>query len=150
DISSIGDATSLKGGTLLMTPLNGADGKTYAVAQGPISVSGFSATGAGASISEGVPTSGRVANGALVEREVPATLNASNSMVIDLNNADFKTATAVADAINAYATARFGRSVAQERDARSIAITKPAEITATRFLGEIGDLLVTPDVPARV
>ena len=150
DISSIGDSTSLKGGTLLMTPLDGADGHVYAVAQGPVSTSGFTAAGAAASLTEGVSTAGRVPNGALVEQEVPATLNASNKLVIDLNNADFRTSTAVADAINAYALQRFGRAVAQEQDARSIALVRPSEISATRFLAEIGDLLVEPDVPARV
>jgi flagellar P-ring protein precursor FlgI len=150
DISSIGDAVSLKGGTLLMTPLNGADGKVYAVAQGPVSTSGFTAAGAGASLSQGVPTGGRIPNGALVEREVAATLNSAATMVISLNNADFKTATAIADAINTYAFARFGKTVAQERDARSVMLTRPVNITPTRFIAEIGDLLVQPDVPARV
>jgi flagellar P-ring protein precursor FlgI len=150
DISSIGDAVSLKGGTLLMTPLSGADGKVYAVAQGPISTTGFAAGGAAASVSQGVPTGGRIPNGALVEREVPASLNKSETLVIALNNADFKTATAIADAINAYSTTRFGKSVAVERDAKSVAVLRPASVSATRFIGEIGDLLVTPDVPARV
>ena len=71
NISSIGDATSLKGGTLLMTPLMGADGQTYAVAQGAVAASGFVAAGQAESVSEGVPTDGRIPNGALVERDVP-------------------------------------------------------------------------------
>jgi flagellar P-ring protein precursor FlgI len=120
------------------------------VAQGPVSTSGFAAAGAGASVTQGVPTGGRIPNGALVEREVPSSLGVTDTLVIALNNADFRTATAVADAINAYAFQRFGHPVAQERDARSIVMTRPVNITATRFLGEIGDLVVQPDVPARV
>ncbi len=150
DISSIGDATSLKGGTLLMTPLNGADGKVYAVGQGPVSTSAFAVAGAAASLTQGVATGGRIPNGALVEREVPAALNSAAPMTLSLNNADFKTATAIADAINAYAVARFGKAVAQERDARSVVLNRPVNITATRFIAEIGDLIVVPDVPARV
>jgi flagellar P-ring protein precursor FlgI len=149
DIASIGDAASLKGGTLLMTPLTGADGKVYAVAQGPVSAAGFSAGGASATLSQGVPTGGRIPNGALVEREVPISLD-NDLMLIELANADYKTATNVADAINNYALARFGRLVARERDGRMIAISRPKEISPTRFLAEIGDLQVDPDVPARV
>jgi flagellar P-ring protein precursor FlgI len=150
DISSIGDAASLKGGTLLMTPLAGADGQVYAVAQGPISASGFAAGGAAESVSQGVPTGGRIPNGALVEREVGGSLDDSDSLVVELYNPDFATAMQVADAINAYAEARFGRPVASERDMRSVVLAKPDSITATRFLAEIGQLTVLPDVPARV
>jgi flagellar P-ring protein precursor FlgI len=149
DIASIGDAASLKGGTLLMTPLTGADGKVYAVAQGPVSGAGFSASGAGASLSQGVPTGGRIPNGALVEREVHVSLD-NDLLLLELANADFKTATNVADAINNYTLARFGRPVARERDGRMIAVSRPKEITTTRFMAEIGDLQVEPDVPARV
>lgn len=150
DISSIGDAVSLKGGTLLMTPLNGADGLVYAVAQGPISVSGFAAQGAGTTVSQGVPTGGRIPNGALIEREMPGSLEALKSLVIELNNADFSTATQVADVINAYAKARFGRPVAAERDMRSVALSRPKDISAARFLAEVGELVVRPDTAARV
>jgi len=150
DISSIGDAVSLKGGTLLMTPLTGADGLVYAVAQGPVAVSGFAAAGAGASITQGVPTDGRIANGALIEREVGGSLEDLGALVLELYNPDFRTATHVADIINAYTSARFGRPLATERDMRSIVLQRPATITATRFLAELGDLLVNPDTPARV
>ncbi len=151
DISSIGDAASLKGGTLLMTPLTGADGQVYAVAQGPISGSGFAAGGAAESLSQGVPTGGRIPNGALVEREIGGgALDTAGTLVVELYNPDFATATHVADAINAYARGRFGKAVATERDMRSVAVAKPGNITATRFLAEIGELTVEPDVPARV
>ena len=150
DISSIGDAVSLKGGTLLMTPLAGADGQVYAVAQGPISGAGFVAGGVAASVTEGVPTGGRVPNGALVEREVAGSLDKSSELVVELFNPDFATATQVADVVNAYALGRFGRPVAHERDMRSVSLSKPKDISATRFLAEVGELLVYPDVPARV
>ena len=100
DISSIGDASSLKGGTLLMTPLTGADGLVYAVAQGPIAVSGFAASGAGASVSQGVPTDGRIPNGAIVEREVAGSLDGVGELALELFNPDYKTATLISDAIN--------------------------------------------------
>jgi flagellar P-ring protein precursor FlgI len=150
DVSSIGDAVSLKGGTLLMTPLTGADGQVYAVAQGPISGSGFVAAGYAASVTEGVPTGGRIPNGALVERALPGAFEDSQQIVVELFNADFATATQVADVINAYAQSRFGRPLASERDMRSIALKRPKEVSATRFMAEVGELLVSPDAPARV
>ena len=150
DVSSIGDATSLKGGTLLMTPLSGADGKVYAVAQGPVSGAGFVAAGAAASLSEGVATDGRIPNGAVVERAMPGSFENSRKIVVELFNADFATATQVADVVNAYAESRFGRKVAHERDMRSIVLDRPKEISATRFMAEVGELMVSPDAPARV
>lgn len=150
DVSSIGDAVSLKGGTLLMTPLSGADGEVYAVAQGPISGSGFVAAGYAASVTEGVPTGGRIPNGGLVERSIPGSFEDSRQIVIELYNADFATATQVADVVNAYAQSRFGHAVAKERDMRSIVLARPKQISATRFMAEVGELLVSPDAPARV
>jgi flagellar P-ring protein precursor FlgI len=150
DVSSIGDAVSLKGGTLLMTPLSGADGLVYAVAQGPVAVSGFAAAGAGASITQGVPTDGRIANGALIERELGGSLDDLGSLVLELYNPDFRTATHLADIINTYTGARFGMSLAREQDMRSVVLDRPRDISATRLLAEIGDLLVNPDAPARV
>ena len=140
NVSSIGDATSLNGGTLLMTPLNGADGAVYAVAQGPILVSGFAAAGVAASVSQGVPTDGRVPNGATVEREIPGALDDLGTLVLDLQNPDFATATLIADVVNAFAMTQYGKPVAQERD----------KVSAARFLAAVGDLLVYPDAPARV
>jgi flagellar P-ring protein precursor FlgI len=150
DISSIGDAVSLKGGTLLMTPLSGGDGQIYAVAQGPIAVSGFAAVGAASSVSQGVPTDGRIPNGAMVERQVPGALSDLGPLVVELFNPDFMTAALVADAVNNYANVRFGKPVARERDMRTIVLQKPASITAARFLAEIGELPITPDAAARV
>jgi flagellar P-ring protein precursor FlgI len=149
-VSSIGDATSLKGGTLLMTPLNAADGEIYAVAQGPVVASGVAASGIAASVTQGVPTEGLIPNGALIEREMAGSLESSGPLVFQLYNPDFKTATLMADVINNYALKRFGAPVARERDLRSVVLDKPQGITATRFVAELGDLLIAPDVPARV
>jgi flagellar P-ring protein precursor FlgI len=149
-VSSIGDATSLRGGTLLMTPLNGPDGEIYAVAQGPVVASGVSASGAAASVTQGVPTEGLIPNGALIERELAGSLDTSGPLVFQLYNPDFKTATLMADVINNYTMKRFGAPVARERDLRSVVLERPPGITATRFIAELGELLIAPDVPARV
>jgi flagellar P-ring protein precursor FlgI len=100
-VSSLGDATSLQGGILLATPLIGADGEVYAVAQGGITIGGFKATGAAETIVRGVPTSGRIVRGGIVEREIPFELNQLASLKLSLRNPDFTTAQRIADAINA-------------------------------------------------
>ncbi len=149
-ISSLGDASSLMGGTLIMTSLNGIDGQTYAIAQGAVSVSGFAAAGQAEVLSQGVPTSGRIPNGALIEREIPSRLSNGGPMRLQLRNPDFKTAVRVTDAINAY-TGRFYRvKVASEADYRTISLIRPPSVSAPRFMAEIGDLTVEPDTPARV
>lgn len=149
-VSSMGDATSLAGGTLIMTPLRAADGEIYAVAQGPMFVNGFSAQGEAESLTEGVPTSGRVPNGAIVERAPPARLGDSSMMTLQLYNPDFSTAVRVADAINAFAFQRFGKGVAAEQDSRTVLIKKPGDISAARFIAELENLSVGTDMPARV
>lgn len=149
-VTSLGDATSLKGGTLMLTALSGGDGQVYAAAQGPIAVSGFSATGQAETLTQGVATAGRIPNGALIEREVPGGFRELPSLVLELKNPDYKTATLVTDAINAYALRRYGKRVASPRDFRSIVLQKPGDIGSTRFIAEIGDLMVQPDTPARV
>ena len=101
-ISSLGDATSLMGGTLVITPLAGVDGVTYAVAQGQVSVTGFQVIGQAETITQGVPTAARIPNGALIERELPGKFAELGSMILELKNPDFKTAIEVVDAINAY------------------------------------------------
>jgi flagellar P-ring protein precursor FlgI len=150
NVASIGDATSLKGGTLLMTPLSGADGEIYAAAQGAIAVSGLAVGGQAETITQGVPTVGRIPNGAIVERAIGGELEDLDSLVLVLNNPDFKTATVMADAINAFAKREFGRKLAAERDLRSVVLSRPDTMTATRFLAAVGDLVITPDTPARV
>jgi len=101
NVASLGDADSLMGGNLLVTPLIGADGEVYAVAQGPVTVGGFAAGGAAATITQNVPTSGRIPNGAIVEREVGFELASLSSLRLALRNPDLTTARRIAQAINA-------------------------------------------------
>ena len=149
-VSSLGDSSSLQGGTLILTPLNAADGQTYAVAQGQVTISGFSAAGQAESVTQGVPTTGRIANGAIIEREPPGQLADGGAMGLELKNPDFNTAVQIADAINEFTQRRYGRSAAQEKDLRTVLLNRPNKVGAARFLAEIGDLRVEPDTPARV
>lgn len=149
-VSSLGDATSLQGGTLVMTPLQGADGEVYAVAQGNMIVSGFSAEGQAASVVQGVPTSGRIPNGALVEREVPGSFGKDLEMIVELRDPDFTTAVRAADTINIFAKRRYGRGVAIARDAKTIRLQRPKNVTAARFLAELEGLPIITDEVARV
>jgi flagellar P-ring protein FlgI len=148
-VSSLGDAASLLGGTLLLTELSGTDGQVYASAQGAVSVTGFDAQGQAETLSQGVPTAGNIANGALVERELPP-LPDNQSMTLELKNPDYNTAIRITDAINVYARERYGRRVAYEQDYRSVAMMRPPQVSTTRFMAEIGDLMVEPDTVARV
>lgn len=149
-LGSLGDASSLRGGMLLVTPLMGADGNVYAVAQGSVSVSGFNAEGDAETLTQGVPTSGMIANGALIERVLPDYFSNLQKLVFELKNPDFKTAVRVADAINAFTTTRYGRKLAKENDYRSIEVQRPNGLSAVRFISQIESLLVQPDTPARV
>ena len=149
-VSSLGDSTSLLGGSLVMTPLKGADDAIYAVAQGAVQVSGFAATGRAESISQNVPTTGRIPNGALIEREVSAPLNEEGTLVLELRNPDFSTAVRITDTINAYTSQRYGQRVAREQDLRTVALDRPYRVSAARFLAEIGELYTEADGPARV
>jgi flagellar P-ring protein precursor FlgI len=149
-VSSLGDAASLAGGTLIMTPMKAADGEIYAVAQGPVIISGFNAQGDAEKLTQGVPTSGRVPNGAIIEREVEANFAKQSTLVLQLRNADFSTAVRIADAINAYSGQRFGKRVAQEQDSRTVTIRKPDGISAARFYAELENIVVEADAPARV
>lgn len=149
-LASLGDATSLSGGSLLMTALMGADETIYAVAQGPVVVSGFTAQGRAEQVTNGVPTAARIPNGALVEREGPSEIAGETGFALELRNPDFRTAVQMADAINVYGMQRFGQKVARERDMRTISLRRPKSISPTRFLAEIGELVVRPDTPARI
>jgi flagellar P-ring protein precursor FlgI len=149
-VSSLGDATSLAGGSLVMTPLNGADAAIYAVAQGPVAVSGFSAQGRAESVSQNVPTTGRIPNGALVEREVSGSLDDEATLVLELRNPDFSTAVSIADTINAYTGQKYGQRTAREQDLRSVVLQRPRSVGAARFLAEVGELVTEADGPARV
>jgi flagellar P-ring protein FlgI len=149
-VSSIGDATSLQGGTLIATPLYGADGVIYAVAQGNLVVSGFEASGEAAQVTSSTPTAARIPNGAIVEREAPGNLEDEEFLVVELDNPDFNTVIGMTDAINSFTAQRFGKRLAMERDHRSITVTRPKDMTMARFFADIGNLTVTPDTPARI
>jgi flagellar P-ring protein precursor FlgI len=149
-VSSLGDATSLAGGSLVMTPLSGADQVIYAVAQGPVAVSGYSAQGQAESVSQNVPTTGRIPNGALVEREVAGHLDDEARLVLELHNPDFATACRIADVINGYTTQKYGRPTAHEQDLRTVVLDRPMNVGAARFLAEVGELFTEADGPARV
>ena len=148
-VGAMGDSTSLMGGTLLVTPLVGADGEVYAVGQGPVSISGFSASGAsGSSITQGVPNSGRIASGAIVEREIEFSLAELPVIRFSLHNPDFTTARRVAEAINH----RMGVAAAQATDPSSILLTVPHNRRGdvVNMMTEIEQLRVEPDQHARV
>lgn len=149
-VSSMGDAISLMGGTLLLTTLAGADGQTYAVAQGAVSVTGFAAQGQAESLTQGVPTAGHISNGATVEREIVTAMTDGDGLTLELRNPDFATAVRIADAINAYTFSRYHRRAAAERSPNAVALNRPAQTGATHFIAEIGELTVEPDAPARV
>lgn len=147
-VSSMGDAGDLKGGTLLATPLMGADGEVYSVAQGAIAVAGFSAQGEAASVVQGVPTNGRIANGGIVEREIPFELSDLTSVKLSLHNPDLTTAQRIAAAINKH----LQRNLARPLDPATIQLDRPIgyELALVDILTEIEQLSVTPDQKARV
>lgn len=149
-VSSMGDATSLMGGTLILTSLTGVDGETYALAQGPIAVSGYAATGTNETLTHGVATVGRIPNGASIEKEPPRPISNDGHLALELRNPDFATSVRIADAINRYARKQYHMSLAQERDNRTVGLRLPPGVHATRFLAEVGDLLVAPSTPAKV
>jgi flagellar P-ring protein precursor FlgI len=149
-ISSLGDSSSLMGGTLVMTQLRAADGEVYAVAQGAIAVGGYSIEGAAQTVSQGVATSGRIPNGALIEREVRGRFSDMESLVLELKNPDFVTATRILDTINTHSRILYQVGVAFERDYRTIVLSRPRSVSPVRFIAEIEELLVEPDSPARV
>ncbi|MCJ8520857.1 flagellar P-ring protein precursor FlgI [Pseudorhizobium tarimense] len=149
-VSSLGDATSLRGGTLVMTSLTGADGQIYAVAQGAVIVSGFSAQGDAATLNEGVTTAGRVPNGAIIERELPSHFKDAVNLVLQLRNPDFSTAVRMADAVNAFAGRRYGGPIAEARDSQEVVILKPKVTDLTRLMAEVENLIVETDTPAKV
>lgn len=149
-VSSLGDATSLAGGTLLMTPLIAADGRAYAVAQGQVSVTGFAATGQAETLTQGIPTGGRIANGALIERELDADFNAVETLALKVRNPDFATAASIADAVNDFAMKSYGRPIAEAKDHRTVVIVRPSDETASRLMARLGELVIETSTPARV
>ncbi len=149
-VSSLGEATSLGGGTLVMTPLSAADGRAYAVAQGRISITGFAASGQAETLTQGVPTGGRIANGGLVERELTADFNAAASLALKVRNPDFATAALIADTINAFAIKAYGGAIATELDFRTISLKRPEKTSASRLMAQLGGLEIEVSTPARV
>ncbi|MDD2900530.1 MAG: flagellar basal body P-ring protein FlgI [Desulfuromonadaceae bacterium] len=147
-VSSLGDAKSIAGGTLLMAPLRGADNQVYAVAQGSILTNSFAFGGQGATAQKNHPTAGRVPNGALVERELPNTLTGKSVLSLNLNVADFTTASRIVAAVND----KFKSAVAVSNDPGSVALTIPAGYAnrAVEFVAALERLEVTPDMLARV
>jgi flagellar P-ring protein precursor FlgI len=148
-VSSIGDAESLQGGTLLFTPLKAADGKVYAVAQGPVSTGGFVVgSNSGTGIQKNFPTVGRVVNGALIEKEIPSDFNAKQSLTLALRSPDFTTASRVAQAINI----AFYDQIAHTHDAGTIEVNVPAKYqgNTVALVTTIESLGVTPDSVSKV
>ncbi len=148
-LSSLGNAKSLRGGSLLMTPLKGIDGNIYAIAQGNVVVGGFGVeTKDGSSVSVNIPSSGRIPNGAIVERSVPSPFGQSGSIVLNLHRPDFTTANRMADAINEW----IGLGTAQALDGISVNVTAPAEISQrVAFVSLLENITFEPgSAPARV
>ena len=148
-VSSIGDAENLQGGTLLFTPLKGADGSVYAVAQGPVSTGGFTVSGnSGDEVQKNFPTVGRVVGGALVEKEIHSNFNQKDSLTLALHDPDFTTASRVAQAINR----AFFSQLAQTENAGSIQVSVPENYlgNTVQFVTMIESLGVTPDMVSKV
>lgn len=146
-VSALGDASNLTGGTLLVTPLLGADGEVHAVAQGPVATGAVSARGAAQSITRGVPTSGRIANGAVIERENRFVFASSPVIRLSLRNPDLTTARRVAQAVNAFARG----PVARATDPATIQVQLPGGgADPVAFVTAIEQLRVEPDQTARV
>ena len=147
-VSALGDSKSLQGGTLLVTPLHGANGEVYAVGQGPVAVGGFKAEGDGASITRGVPTVGRIANGAIIEREITYQLVNQRSLRLALRNPDLTTATRIVAVINTFSSF----NIAKALDPGTVQIDLPDDYKndIITLLTEIEQLRVEPDLNAKV
>ncbi len=143
-VATAGLASSLMGGSLIMTELRGSDGEIYALAQGQLTVSGVDVNAAGSSIRVGVPTSGRIPGGAIVEREVETPFQTSDYLVFNTQQTDFTTVSAITDAIND----NFGPGTAMAIDGRSVAVVAPDNMSArVSFLSMIENLDVLPGEP---
>ena len=147
-VSALGDADSLLGGTLVVTPLLGADGEVYAVAQGPVAVAGFTAGGAAEQINKGVPTTGRIPNGAIIEREIGFDMARLETVKIALRNPDFTTASRMAQAVNQ----AFKAPLARQLDSSTVLVTVPAQHPGgpVGLMTAIEQLRVATDQVARV
>jgi len=145
-VSSLGDATTLEGGVLMMTPLKGGDGRTYAVAQGPLLVGGFAVGGQGASVQKNHPTVGRVPNGAIVEQEIPYD-SFGDALKISLKRPDFTNARRVVDRING-----LYRGIASAEDGGTVIVQIPQQMKSdpVKFLSVIESLDINPDNYAKI
>ena len=148
NVSALGDAKSLQGGTLLVTPLLAADGDVYGVAQGEVNIAGFSVEGEAASVTQNVPTAGRIPNGAIVEKEINFSLEELQQVRLSLKNPDFTTARRIAQAINGFTNA----SLARAENPASVMLMRPATYDGNivDLITDIEQLPVQPDQPARV
>ncbi|WP_245412411.1 flagellar basal body P-ring protein FlgI [Notoacmeibacter ruber] len=149
-VSSLGDASSLLGGTLVLTPLKGADAEIYAAAQGQVVTSGYAIEGEAEEVSRGVPTAARIPNGAIVEQAVAASFETDRGLTIQLRNPDFTTAVRLTDSINGFAKRTWSGTVAKEVDSRTIALSVPNGVSPARFVAAIENIPVSVDQPARV
>lgn len=147
-VSTLGDAKNLQGGTLLVTPLMGADGEVYAVAQGPVAISGFSASGDAQTVTQNTPTRGRIADGAIVEREIAFNLNELPEIRLALKNPDFTTARRIAQAINGFTSA----DLAYASNDATVTLKKSGTYPGTMvdLITDIEQLPIQPDQVARV
>ena len=147
-VASLGDAKSLQGGTLLVTPLLGADGETYVIAQGDVTINGFKATGDAATIISGVPTTGRISSGGLIEREIGFTLGAQHTLRLALKNPDFTTARRVALSINDF----IGVPCATPEDNATVRINLPQNFNGNivDLITDVEQLVVETDQPAKI
>lgn len=148
NVSSLGDSSSLQGGTLLVTPLLGADGEVYAIAQGRVAVGGFAVQGNGAEVVRGVPTAGRIANGGLIEREIVFSLASKTSLKLALRNPDLTTARRMAKAINDL----IGTFAADAINPATVRLTLPRGFNGNivDLLTDIEQLIIEPDQPAKI
>ncbi len=148
NVSALGDAKDLRGGTLLVTPLLAADGQVYAVGQGSVAVGGFKAEGQAASVTKGVPTSGRISSGAIVEKEIGFELASMNHLKFNLNNPDFTTAKRIADRINH----TLGNGVAKAEDPSTVQTSIPDSYRGrtVEFMTLVEQLEIEPDQVAKI
>lgn len=148
NVATLGDSDSLQGGTLLVTPLMGADGKVYAVAQGAVNISGFSVKGQAATFIRNIPTSGRVPGGGIIERETAFDLNDFKEIRLALRNPDFTTARRISRAINGFLSG----NIATAENSGSVKLVMPASFKGTiiDLITDIEQLPIQPDQPARV
>lgn len=147
NVSTLGDAKSLQGGTLLVTPLMGADGEAYAVAQGPVAVGGFAASGDAGSVTQNIPTAGRVPNGGIIEREIEFQLADLPSVRLALRNPDFTTARRIAATINE----QYGAKIAEAENGATVRLTRPQNgKSMVDVITDIEQIQVEPDQVAKI